>query len=93
MAITHGRIESPWIAFGVVVAACLGFVCWHAYQRDPEDPAWNKADVPPPMAALSPTPGNATPETPAGVVTSEPMRYRRYPASLFSSSVSIIGSF
>lgn len=86
------RIESPWIAFGVVVGVCTGFLCWHAYKIDPEDDAWNAADIPPPMAALSPVPGVLPADTPAGA-TGGPMRYRRYPTSLLSSSVSIIGTF
>lgn len=84
--------RSPWLAFGVVAAGCVGFLCWHSYQRDPEAPDWNAADIPPPTAAISAVPGQLSPDTPpAGI--GAPMRYRRYPTSLVSASASIIGTF
>ena len=92
MTAINGHIQSPWIAFGVVVAACTGFLCWHAYARDPQDAEWTDSDVPPPMASISSVPGVTSPDTsPAGI--GDPMRYRRYPMSLVSASASVIGTF
>lgn len=85
--------ESPWLAFGAVLFACTGLVCYNAYKRDPEDTKWNDADIPPPQAAMVlQVPGQVSPTT-APMETSGPMRKRQYPASLISASASIIGTF
>lgn len=87
----HLRV-SPWLAFGLVCAACVAFLCVNAYHSDPEDTSWTDRDVPPEMAPITFVPGLLAPDTAPGGV-GDPIRHRRYPTSLVSASASIIGTF
>lgn len=91
-----GRLREiePGVWLIVVMAAGVGFLAWHRFAANDEDPDWcppMNAPTPPLMASLPLAPGlhGCGPQ----MGCSPPFRRRAYADDLISAEFSIIGEF
>lgn len=79
-----------WLVGGVGVLACLGFLTWHSYARDPDDEVWLDPGQPPAQAALPLTPGAHGTGSPMSCNAG--FRSRCYPDVLATASAMLKGA-
>lgn len=79
-----------FIVAGVVGLACLGFLTWHSYARDPDDEAWLDPGQPPTMVALPLVPLAHGAGSPMSCNTG--FRSRCYPDVLATAAAALKGA-